>query len=194
MAVFFPPTSTDAGAQFTFTASGDSMVLLLGRTLGSTSGAAIGFGVFTDVEITVLGTLVSSAEIRLPTNSSFSLAAGASFLSFEPGAGNSGLFLNGANSLAQINGTLSALATGLALPGRRVIQYLRRSDQAAIEQASVLPATRPARQKTGSGWSCRRYRCRPEPRGGCASRRAGQNLRACRVPLPAQRRCRDRRA
>lgn len=109
MTTFFISTNTiGAGAQFTFTASGDALVVLPNATLGSTSGAAIGFGAFTDVEIAVLGTLVSSAEIRLPTNSSFTLATGASFLSFEPLAGNSGLFLNGANSLAQINGTLSA--------------------------------------------------------------------------------------
>lgn len=67
----------------------------------------------------MLGALVNNAQIRLLTNSSFTLAAGASFLSFDPLYGNTGLFLNGANSIAQIDGTFSAPETiGILSAGR----------------------------------------------------------------------------
>lgn len=108
---FITANTISAGAQFTFTASGNALVVLPNVTLGSTSGAAIGFGAFNDVDVSVLGTLTSNLQINLPTNSSFHVGAGASFLSFEPDYGNAALYMDGANSIAQINGTFNAQET-----------------------------------------------------------------------------------
>ena len=107
MAVFFPATSTGAGPRFTFTASGDSLFVMPTVTLGSTTGSVISFGAFTDVEVMVRGTLVSAATIHLPTNSTFTVATGGTFASFAE-VGYAGLWFNGANSVAQIDGSLDA--------------------------------------------------------------------------------------
>ena len=107
MTITYVPTTIGAGTQFTFAAAGDVLVVLPGVTLASTNGVAFNSSV-TDIEVTVLGTMVSASQCLIGTNSSFTLAAGGSFLSFEANASNSGLFLNGAGSDAKIDGTFSA--------------------------------------------------------------------------------------
>ena len=105
---FITTNTIGAGAQFTFTAAGNALVVLPNVTLGSTSGSVINFAGFSDVEIAVLGTLVSSAQVTMLADSSFTVGAGATFVSFEVASLNAGLFASFANSLVQIDGTLSA--------------------------------------------------------------------------------------
>ena len=108
---FITTNTIGAGAQFNFAASGDALVVLQNVTLGSTNAAAINPSIFTDVEITVLGTLISSSIMALPTNSSFTVGAGASFISFEANGGSAALYLGDKDSLVQIDGTMSAQET-----------------------------------------------------------------------------------
>ena len=86
--------SITVGSPFTFAASGDSLIVLENVTLGSTGGAAISVPV-SEVEVTVLGTLVSAASITFGTSSSFTLGTNASFVSALVSATNAALFMSG---------------------------------------------------------------------------------------------------
>lgn len=105
---FISTNTIGAGTQFTFAASADALVVLPNVTLGSTSAAAILFGGFFDVEISVLGTLISNTQMVLPTNSSILVGLGATYLNFVPSSTSGALFLTGTGSVAQIDGTLMA--------------------------------------------------------------------------------------
>ena len=105
---FITTNTIGAGTQFTFTAAGNALVVLPNVTLGSTNGSVINLGGFSDVEISVLGTLVTTNAVAIASNSSFTLAAGAAFLSFQSSSANSGLNLGLGNNFVQIDGTLSA--------------------------------------------------------------------------------------
>jgi serralysin len=96
-----------AGAQFTYAANNDSLVILPNVTLGSTSGAVIGTGGFTGLSVTVLGTLLSTSSLILSASSFFTIAQSGNFISLEPSAGNSGIFFNGGGSSLTNNGDIA---------------------------------------------------------------------------------------
>ena len=80
MAVTYITTNTfGAGNQFAFAAAGNALVVLQGVTLGSTTGTAISTA-FSDVEVTVLGTMVSTTQISLTAGSSFTLGETGTYL------------------------------------------------------------------------------------------------------------------
>ncbi len=105
---FITTNTIGAGIQFTFAASGNSLVVLQNVTLGSTNGAAISPAGFSDLEISVLGTMVGSSQITLGPNCSFTLGKTGTFLSFGATMSLAGLYLNGASGSTQIDGTFSA--------------------------------------------------------------------------------------
>ena len=117
-AISFIQTNTiGAGNQFSFLVAGDVLVVLSGVTLGSTSSTAFS-SAFGDVEVNVLGTVVSASQITLAAGSSFILGAAGTFLIFTPTLSFAGLFLNGASSSARIEGVYSAPeAIGLLTSG-----------------------------------------------------------------------------
>ena len=138
---FITTNTIGAGAQFTFTAAGNALVVLPNVTLGSTSGSVINFAGFSDVEIAVLGTLVSSAQVTMLADSSFTVGAGATFVSFEVASLNAGLFASFANSLVQIDGTLSAPeAIGiLSMRGGNTVNVIDPILPSAAADSTVLP-------------------------------------------------------
>jgi hypothetical protein len=105
---FVSADSIGTGTRFTFTASGDALVVLPGVTLGSTNGLAVSNGSFSDLDVTVLGTLSSVSQLSLTANSSFVVGVGGTFASYQPSALSAGLFVVGANSVVRIEGTVTA--------------------------------------------------------------------------------------
>jgi hypothetical protein len=87
------------------------LFVLQNVTLASTTGSPIGFGITTDVEVTILGTLIATTGITLPTNSSFPLAVGGSYMAADSISGTAALFLSGGNSAVETNGHRSAPET-----------------------------------------------------------------------------------
>ena len=114
---YITTNTINAGAGFTFAASGDSLVVLPGVTLGSTGSAAINFGVLADIEVTILGTLVGPAMLTLNPDSGFTIGLGGTMVSQEAFSGNAGLYLLGGTSQVNIDGTLLATETVGILAG-----------------------------------------------------------------------------
>ena len=112
-----------AGTQFAFVAAGDNLVVLPNVTLGSTTGSAIAFGGLTDLEVTILGTLVGPGSLTLNANSGFTIAAGGTVVSQQSGSTSAALVLGGGTSQASVDGTLLATeAIGiLAVNGANII-------------------------------------------------------------------------
>ncbi len=108
MAITFVTTNNiGVGTRFSFAAAGDALVVLQGVTLGSTTGMAFTTA-FGDIDVTVLGNMFSATQMQLTVGSSFTLGATGSFQSFQPTANLAGLFLTGAGSTVQIDGSFSA--------------------------------------------------------------------------------------
>lgn len=75
---------------------------------------------FSDIDVSVLGTIVSAARVNVTESSSFTLAKGAVFLNHVFSFVEAGLVLNGSGSVAQIDGTVTVPdAIGLATLGGR---------------------------------------------------------------------------
>jgi hypothetical protein len=86
-------------------APGDSLLALAGVTPWSAKGMAIDTGAFNNHAIAVPGTLFSTNPVTLNANASFGLGIGARCPGFGAGAGSGALFLSGAGSTAQIEGS-----------------------------------------------------------------------------------------
>ena len=108
---FITTNTINVGAGFTFAASGDALVVLPGVTLGSTTGVAVANGGFTDLEVTILGTLTGPGMLVMPVDSGFTIGLGGTMVSQQAVSGNAALFLVGGNSQATIDGTLLAAET-----------------------------------------------------------------------------------
>ena len=107
MANTYITTNTiNAGAGFTFAATGDALVVLPNVTLGSTSGVAIAFGGLTDLEVTVLGTVVGPISMVMGANSGFTVGLGGTVVSLQPSGTSAALQLAGGLSQVTIDGSL----------------------------------------------------------------------------------------
>ena len=105
---FITTNTINVGSGFTFAASGDALVVLPGVTLGSTGLFPIATGALTDLEVTILGTLVGPNMVTLNANSGFTIGLGGTMVSQQSNPGNAALFLIGGSSQATIDGTLLA--------------------------------------------------------------------------------------
>jgi len=105
------------GARFSFMASNHDLVVLSGAALGSTDASVINMNNHTNLDIAVLGDLVSRLPVFMPTQSSFTLGKGANFLSFESDSFSAGLALGGGRNFVQIDGTFNAFETTAILAG-----------------------------------------------------------------------------
>jgi Ca2+-binding RTX toxin-like protein len=63
--------SVGPGLQFSFVASGDSVTILPGVTVGSTFSSAISFNSYDDTRVSVLGTLMSALQLHVNGNTHF---------------------------------------------------------------------------------------------------------------------------
>lgn len=119
------------GVQHTFAATGDSLIILSGATLGSTDNVAI-ISTFADVEVTVLGTLFSATQVNLTAGSSFTIATGGNFTSYNQSNSNSAVFMLDGTGIVTIDGSLLAQESiGILVAGSNNLVTVSGSVQAA---------------------------------------------------------------
>jgi hypothetical protein len=101
---YIDANSIDAGPRFSFAASGDSLVILPGITMASTTGSAISSGGFVDLDVTVLGTLASAAQIIMAEDSALTVTDGGQFIGLAPAGGSAAFFVLSSGNTVNIDG------------------------------------------------------------------------------------------
>ena len=86
-------------------------------TLGSTGGVAVATGALTDLEVTILGTLVGPGMLLMNADSGFTVGLGGTMVSQQALSGYASLYLAGGTSQVNIDGTLLATETIAILAG-----------------------------------------------------------------------------
>lgn len=110
-ATFITGTLTGTGARFTYGANGDQLVVLGGATYGSTDSSAILSGGFSDLVLTILGTVFAASGTQFSgDNATITIGSTGVFYCSQPNYGNSGLFLASVGCALSNSGTISAPA------------------------------------------------------------------------------------
>ena len=108
---FITANTINVRVGFTFAAAGDALVVQPNVTLGSTTSVVINFAGLTDLEVTILGTLVGPGMLVLQADSGFNIGRGGTMVSQQSNSGNAGVFLQTGTSQVTIDRTLLATET-----------------------------------------------------------------------------------